>query len=307
MESNTFKFYSDSLNHEVVETKDGKKFFVKGVFANSEKDLVNDVLTPECLADMTEQMKNKIITIDVEHEAFRGENETETELNKSTLPIAKVSDFVFSGDKIEVKAEMNQYSKRFEEVWGSLKGKFLNAFSFAFHPKTWTYSMKGKEKVRMLQKLDLLNITFTGNPVNPSATIKQVFAKSLDFAEREGGNDMAEKKEEIKEVDFSSELKSLKEEITGLKSEVKSLAEKKDEETSKPAEEPAEEKPAEAEPEKVEEKSEVLEVKAQLEETKKELAEIKALLEKPQMKAVLDPQDKEQVKEPERSILSYVG
>lgn len=233
MEDTTFKIYSDSLEHEVVETKSGKRYFVKGVFANSEQDLVNDILTHECLADMTEQMRNKTITVDVEHEAFRGDSEGETELNKTIIPVAKIDDFTFNGDEIQVKAELNQHSSRFKEVWGSLKGGFLKAFSFAFQPKTWTYQMKGNEKLRMLQKLNLLNGTFTGNPVNTTATIKQIFAKSLDFAKREGGNDMADEKKETEtetKIDFSSELKSLKEEISGLKSEVKSLVETKDEE-----------------------------------------------------------------------------
>lgn len=281
MERNTFTIYSESLEHEVVETKSGKKYFVKGVFANSEQDLVDDILTHDCLADMVEQMKSKTITVDVEHEAFRGCSEEETELNKTIIPVAKIDDFVFNGNEIQVKAELNQHSSRFKEVWGSLKGGFLKAFSFAFQPKTWTYQMKGNQKLRMLQKLNLLNGTFTGNPVNTTATIKQVFAKSLDFAEQEGGNNMADDKKET--VDYSSELKALQEEVTGLKTEVKSLTETKDKEVK-------DEKPAEDEKtESIEQKSEMLEVKSELEATKKELAEIKAILEKPQMKAVLDP------------------
>ncbi len=283
MGSNIFKFYTGNLNTEIVETKSGKKYFVTGDFTNSDLDLVNDVVTPECMADMVDQIKSRNITFDVEHEAFLGKTEEETKLNNSILPIAKVADFSFDGKSITVKAELNQHNSKFKETWGSLKDKFLHAFSFAFRPKNYTYSMKGNVKTRLLKKIDLLNITFTGNPVNPTATIKQVFAKSLDFAEQTGGDIVEDKKEEKNKevvVDISSEIKSLKESIDEIKVDIKSLVEVKDTKT--------EEVKSKDEPKKVEQKSEVSVLKKELESTKKEVAEMKALLEQPQMKSIVD-------------------
>jgi len=177
MEEAHFIFTSEPLELK----SEGEDFFVEGYISTSDLDLVNDIVTKSCLMDMAEQMKERVIKFDVEHESFRGKSNLEREINKTTIPVAKVEDFLMDKKGLKVRAKLNKHSKRFEEVKGSIEDGFLDAFSIAYIPVKAIMQQKDGQEIRLLDKINLLNVAFTGNPVNTEARMTNVFAKSLDF------------------------------------------------------------------------------------------------------------------------------
>ncbi len=313
-------FFTDSVDFEEVETKAGKEFYVKGYISTHDKDLVNDIVTNGCMSDMLEQLKSRNIKLDVEHEAFKGSTNFEKEINKTTIPIAKVVKAIQTEKGIWIKALMNKAHARFEEVWKSVKGGFLDAFSIAFIPlKTAVKAIDG-EKTRLLDRLNLLNIAMTGNPINPSASMGEIFMKSLynfDIKNNLEVSDMATKKEAGDKVEGKNSEPStsdLLEELKSLGERIEALEELKDGEESEPAtpEKPPEDAPAEPaeKPEGGSEseggeggEAEDAEVKAIGERLESLEKEVKSILEKPilkskvsDMKADLNKADKAESK-----------
>lgn len=176
----SYEFYcTDNFDYEEVETKAGKEYYITGYISTHDRDLVDDIVTPACMSDMLTQLKNRSIKLDIEHESFRGKSTTETEINKTTIPIGRIVEARQDERGIWIKGLLNKAHTRFDEVWGSIKSGMLDAFSIAYIPTQIAYKMMDNSKVRLLDALNLLNVALTGNPVNPSATMGRVFAKSL--------------------------------------------------------------------------------------------------------------------------------
>lgn len=323
MEDAHFIFTSDPIELK----SEGEDFFVEGYISTSDLDLVNDIVTKACLLDMAEQMKNRSIKLDVEHESFRGNSELETEINKTIIPAAKIEDFLMDKKGLKVRAKLNKHSRRFNEVKGSIEEGFLDAFSIAYIPEKSTPQIKDGQQVRMLDKIKLLNVAFTGNPVNTEAKMVNVFTKSLDFLEKKETElkkkypwdqciaDQTKKgyskeraakicgairagKVSHKDIQEYERVKSIidhnhESELIKLK-EVK-MSEENEKVGEEPVVKPEEKKPEEPTKSSEEEdsaKKELAEVKSRLDKTEKELAEVKSLLNKPVLKSRVEQQDK---------------
>lgn len=172
-------FYTDNLDFEEIQTKGGNEHYITGYISTYDKDMVNDIVTPACMSDMLEQMKGRNIKLDVEHESFRGKDRIETELNKTIIPIGRIIDAVQDEKGIKIKALLNTAHTRFREVWSSIKNKFLDAFSIAYIPISTAKKSISGEIIRMLDKVNLLNVALTGNPINTTAKMDEIFVKSL--------------------------------------------------------------------------------------------------------------------------------
>lgn len=262
----SYLFFTDNIGYEIVEIKGSKKYYVTGYISTKDKDILNDIVTDEALEGMLNQLSTKNIKLDVEHEAWREENPT-------IIPIGRIIEAKRDEKGIFVKAELNKANNRFNEVWNSIKEGFLDAFSIAYKTISSIHQTINGEKVRMLNKLDLLNVAITGNPVNPEAKMVNVFTKSLH--EMEENSKMVE---EIKLKD--SEVK-----------EEKTVEEKTEETPEEETEEelPAKEELEEKEEDKIEEKSQLMktnkEMKEKLEKLEAEVKGLKLKLEKPIMKS----------------------
>ena len=289
----------------LIETKDGKVIGTRGILIDSFKDLVNDICTRECLADMVEQLKERPFTVDIEHESFAGATGVEKQLNRGIIPVSKIKEakLVQEGNnyKVEIVDELNTASNRYQEVSESIKNGFLNAYSIAYVPDRFSYKIgPDGDKIRLLDKVDLLNITYTGSPVNQRATMKQIFLNSLtderikEIAGRIG----------IKGDDMDSEMDDcMKKSMADGHSEAeakemcsKSLKKEEQKGGVKMAEETKPETKAET---KIEEKEVMLknyeELKAKvelglksletIEEMKAKIAELEKVLNQPQFKA----------------------
>ena len=90
MENPNFIFSSGPIELK----EEGENFFVEGFISTSDLDLVNDIVTKDCIIDMADQMKERTVKLDVEHESFRGNTDLEREINKTIIPVAKIDDFL---------------------------------------------------------------------------------------------------------------------------------------------------------------------------------------------------------------------
>ena len=310
MENPNFIFSSGPVELK----EEGEDFFVEGYISTSDLDLVNDIVTKECIINMAEQMKARTIKLDVEHESFRGNNEVEMEINKTIIPAAKIDDFSVDKKGLRVRAMLNKHVKRFNEVKNSVKDGFLDAFSIAFIPTESRMEKRGDQEVRLLDKVSLLNVAFTGNPVNTHTTMTNVFAKSLEFLkDQENHIHESDNIIKLKEVKKMSEEDNKETEKESSETEEKEESESEEKAKKKPEEEEEEEKKKkkvskkdeeeskepEKEPEKSEEKEESkepekteTETKSEIQKLKKEMMEVKAALKRPLLKSKVEQTNK---------------
>ena len=124
MESPSFIFSSGKVELK----QEGEDFFVEGYISTSDLDLVNDIVTKNCLMDMAEQMRKRTIKLDIEHESFRGKSDIEMQINKTIIPAAKIEDFLMDKKGLKVRAMMNRHIQRFNEDKNSIKDGLLDDF-----------------------------------------------------------------------------------------------------------------------------------------------------------------------------------
>lgn len=166
-----YKFTTDTLTFSTTELKGEKQAFVTGYISVPDIDLYNDIVTMTAMKSMLRQIEESTITIDYEHEAWRDDN--------SILPVAKIVEAKVDDRGLWVKAVLNKNSPKYKALWGSIKDGFINAFSIAFQPlQTVEKSIDGVT-VRLIEELKLLNVAFTGAPVNTGAKMTQFGMKSV--------------------------------------------------------------------------------------------------------------------------------
>lgn len=242
MKSDNFKKYSfltDQLTFSVETKSEGdKKYYITGYITTKDRDILNDIVTEEAMTSMIKQLKERPITMDVEHEVY-------LKKNNSIIPVAKIVEAKKDSKGIWVKAEINKHNSRFKEIWESVKHKFITAFSIMYKPVDYVHKMVDGVKTRMLKSIDLLNVTLTGVPVNPEARIDNVMVKSLaeldnkmevktmaeeeqkkpDEAQEKKPEDKKpeEKTEETKSEEKDTEVKNLMAEIKNFKDRFDSI------------------------------------------------------------------------------------
>lgn len=241
-----------------VNLKGEKKYYVEGYASTIDEDKAGEIVNMEAQRDMLAQIKGENITLDIEHEEWYDDNGNVLPKPKNEkIPVAKVIDAELREKGVWVKAEINTNIPSFRSVWNSIKDGFLKAFSVAFYP----VAKAGKE----ISKLNLVNITLTGSPVNQYATFNAVMKSAKAYLDSQKQN------EEVKMTDEEKQKED------SVQPEVK--AEEKVEETPTP-----EVKSEEEEPKEEEEKVEEPEVKAEQKDNSEDIealkAEIKALKEK---------------------------
>ena len=166
-----YKFTTDTLTFSTAELKGEKQAYVTGYISVPEVDLYNDLVTMKAMNSMLQQIKDSTITIDYEHEAWRDDN--------SILPVAKIIDAKVDDRGLWVKCKLNKNSPKYKALWGSIKDGFVNAFSIAFQPIKTVEKSIGGTTVRLIEELKLLNVAFTGAPVNEGAKMTEFGMKSV--------------------------------------------------------------------------------------------------------------------------------
>jgi len=306
-----FVLNSGDLDLEKIEVKGQSKVFLKTTITTGDKDLVNDIVTEKCMESMIRQLKDRTIKLDFEHEAFRGESLTETEMAKTRIPLGKRVSFERGMKGVDVTWELNPNWKKFDSkgdvvydfksVVENVEGKFYDGTSIAYIPtKTKQVKSNDGSDIRLLDDVTLLNVALTGNPVNTHASVNEIFMKSLDYLKKSSGEkeDEEEDEEELKKkkcpkkkshlIKFNQEAKMSEEQEAQEKPEAEAPAEaeaKEPEQKDEPAKPEAEaEAEAPVEAEGGEGEAEVKALKKQVDAQAKEIQELKAALEKPQVK-----------------------
>jgi HK97 family phage prohead protease len=265
-----YSFYTDKTAYEIVESKSGRKnYFMTGYVSTGEQDLYNDIVSENCMTNMVEQLNNKTIKVDVDHEAYLD--------NTNIIPVGKIVEAKKDERGVWAKVQLNPYSPKFKDVWGSVKSGFIDAFSITYKAIKTIPKVIAGVKARILDEVELLNIALTGNPVNQGCKMMNVFTKSLNEMEE---NKMAdEEKPEAKPEETPVEEKT-EEAVTE-----ETPVEEKTEETTEEApaaeateEAPAEETPAEA-PAEPEAKALLAEIKSLRKDNVSMKAELKAIKE----------------------------
>lgn len=279
-------FFTDNIQIK----SDSKRYYVEGYISTKDKDLYNDVVTDDCLLDMVNQLKEKNIKLDIDHEAW----------NKSSrlIPVGRIIDAEKDDKGIYVRAEINKNKKEFKEVWNSIKDKFLDAFSIAYKVIEHSTEILNDEAVRILNKVELVNVALTGNPVNTNAKMMKVFMKSLKSEDNKMVEEQTEQKGES--VDYKKKYEDMKSKCEELDKELKAMKEKKSEDVESEEEDSDDNSKEEKEKKSVnsdnlEIKSlsdSIVELKSAVELKNKEIAELKSKVEemesKPELKAVMD-------------------
>lgn len=199
-QSRTFVFYSGKIEAKAIKEGDKTRYFVKGYVSTEDLDLVNDIVTKACRKDIDTQFQDRNIKLDFEHETLRkGKDEDEMDmriaLTKSPLGKRLKTSVDEKGNivEFELNPAWKKYDakgnivKTFQDVWGEIKNGFLDAFSIAYVPiRTQTKNINGI-MARLLDKINIVNVALTGNPVNPKASMISAFTKSLQYLEAEEG------------------------------------------------------------------------------------------------------------------------
>lgn len=183
--------FTRPLDYELVKKGDDEELIVKGDISTTDLDLVKDICTLAFLKSMQQQIKDRNIKVDIEHEAFRGESNEEMEINKTLMPIARLTDPSIrevktnegNGWALGVKSINNRAHQRYKEIKDAIINKFIDAFSIAFIPTKSKEVMKDGEKIRMLDDGVLLNVAYTGNPVNTAAQMRDIATKAIESIE----------------------------------------------------------------------------------------------------------------------------
>jgi len=242
--------------YESKSSIDDKEYFVEFYASTPDKDKVGDTVSWECLEDMREQLVGREVKVKMgmEHDWMLKEDAT-------LLPYAKIVD-AFRDDKgLKALAKLNKYHPYFDNLWGSIKDKFLDATSIEFRAIDWL----GTKGDRTLNKLELGGITFTGRPINEKASITNFYAKALSAYENNATV-------RLPQTDLPAEANNNAGVGEHNKKEVKSMAEDEtDEEETKEKTENKSEKTEQ----KTEAKTEASALDKELEAKNKEIEELK--------------------------------
>lgn len=242
---------------DVIEWKaENENFFVCGFASTTEMDAVNDIVTPNCLEDMAKQLLGKEVKVKlgIEHDWVRTGD-------PRLLPYAKVEEAKVMKDgnvfKLFVKTKLNKHHPLFPTVWNSIKDGYLDAFSIEYLPIMKWKTIEDGKNIRVLDKVDLSGITYTGRPINQGARMTDVFVKAFASADADAVMDQmlhsegvptaapvqdakCETKEPIKEgekmaeeikpeakaeapIDIKAEFDALKKQYAELKAEAEEL------------------------------------------------------------------------------------
>ena len=245
---------------------------------------------------MLEQINKSSIMLDYEHEAFRDD--------PTILPVGKIVEARLDDRGLWCKAKLNPSSPKFDNLWQSIKGGFLKAFSIAFKPLNTVSKSVGDSVVRVIDDLQLLNVAITGNPVCQGAVMtdygfKSVVLKALQDIKTEEKN-----MENIKVKSEEDDKKKKEEEKEKVEEkEMEETEKKKDEKKEKVEEKEMEEDDEEKKKKKKEDVEEkalvqklVAEMKAQSEKYDALEAELKAFKEKPVFKSLMSETPKAEQK-----------
>jgi tetrahydromethanopterin S-methyltransferase subunit G len=256
---------------------DSGDFYVNFYLTTDDVDKVNDMVTTECQEDIVRQLQGRDISIKmgVEHDVYLVND-------KRLLPHAKITEAkrISEQGKSRVKATaiLNKHHPDFNSVKGSIIDGFLDATSIEYKPVEFVHRNISGKTVRLLNKILLKGVTFTGRPINEAAKILDFFVKSQDMYDKwesKGEEDEPEEPNDIEECPTCHGVGTIEKVPVNNEMEVTTMPEEKED--------------AKAETPKEEQKTEAPKVEVKTEEmvtiSKKEFDEMKSKLAELEVKA----------------------
>ena len=210
--------YSLKFDPLEVITKGGSEHnhYVEGYFSTIDEDLAREVLTKSAQQDILRQVKGRVITLDTEHEIFYSQDGSPLSKPTSNIPIGKVVDAELRAKGVWGRVEINGDCPKFKNIWGSILKGFLHSFSVAFYPVEAIKRKVDGVLKSFVNKLNLINITLTGSPVNPEAKFNAVMKSAID-----GYKDSFDTYQNIDNTTTNNEVNSMTDEQTEVKVEEK--------------------------------------------------------------------------------------
>jgi len=260
----------------------GKDYYLEGFISTSDPDSFNDIVTKNAQQVILNEILNKEITMDEDHDSHRNPKTGEAYgriLNK--IPLAKIerAELREVGDSVVtwVRVKLNNDYPLFDKVLGSIKNGFLHSFSIAYKTIKENSVKVGNKIFNVIDDLKILNVGITGVPVNTNAKF-QLALKS--FIQMEDKIKLEELQSQFDTI--SKENVELKSSLEAKEVELKSLSEKVKLENAKEVE--LKSIAGEKEKEMAELKSQVSsfdeKVAGEMKTLKEEVVSLKSLIEK---------------------------
>ena len=174
--------FTDEVISDLLEFKseDGKYYF-RGYLSTPDIDLVNDMVTPECMSDMLGQI-NKGLDGTVRGIKGSHDHDVYWQQNQHLVPISKLTAATMDTKGILVEGMFNTEHPDFKSVWNQVQNGFYDGLSIEYAATDFGYKEVNGKKIRVLNKLQLKGYGHTPRPANPHSKLTDFFIKSLEFA-----------------------------------------------------------------------------------------------------------------------------
>ncbi len=204
VEGKEYKFYTTFSGFKAIENKDGSKdYYVDGYLSTNEKDLGNDIVTNLGLDDMDLQLDLRNIKVDVEHELGKG---------SANPPAGRIVEHRREPKRIWINVLLNKNYPNFKGLLEQIKQKFIDGFSITYKTIDFVHKVINGAKVRLLNKVYIINVGMTGNPMNTGCSMGDVIMKSIaDYEQTEKTLTVDDRNWKIKEK-IKSEVKIMDQE-----------------------------------------------------------------------------------------------
>ena len=187
------KVFSEEIPSELLEFKaeNGKHYF-KGYLSTFDIDYVNDLVTPDCMKDMLNQINagvdgfTRSIKGSPDHDVYHTGD-------PQRIPISKITSGLLDNKGLFVEGVFNETHPEFKNIWSQVQGGFMDGLSIEYRASDFAFKNVDGKKIRVLNKIDLKGYGHTPRPANPHATLSEFFVKSLELAGAEdvkSGGDM---------------------------------------------------------------------------------------------------------------------
>jgi len=177
--------FEDEVESELLEFKsEGGKHYFKGYLSTFDIDNVNDLVTPECMKDMLDQINSGVsgfvrsIKGSPDHDVYHMGDQ-------QRVPISRITSGRLDNKGLFIEGMFNEEHPEFKSVWNQVENGFLDGLSIEYKPMDFAYRNIGDKKVRVLNRVRLSGYDHTPRPANPYSKLTDFFVKSIELADAE--------------------------------------------------------------------------------------------------------------------------
>jgi len=188
-----FEVFSELLEFK---SEDGKYYF-KGYLSTGDIDLVNDLVTPECMKDMMTQISSGLNGY---MRGLKGSQDHDVYWTGDThrVPVSKITSATMDNKGVLIEGMFNTDHPEFKTIWNQVQNGFYDGLSIEYRPEQFTFKDVNGKKIRVLNKIQLKGYGHTPRPANPYAKLTDFFVKSLELADAEDIIEVKGLKETVK-------------------------------------------------------------------------------------------------------------